>query len=399
MTDKPHIDSLSIQTLAEGLPRAVKVLLVARFVNRLGAFSMPFLAVLVVHDHGATARVAGLVVGAFGVATIPSRLIGGHLATRVGTKSAVLLGLAGTAAAQLLIATAPGLTVALIGAVLLGLCFEIYEPASQGLVADVTPSDSQPRAYGLLGATLAAAGLLAGLIAAAVGRFSLSWLFVADAISAVACLVLIAVWLPATPPSGRADGTSRALSPWADSRLLLLMTTGTTFAAVYMLIPMAMPLALAAADRPASDAGLLQALTALVIIAAQPVLRHSENITGRIVAGYGLLAVGLAVAGLHMTMTGYMTATIIIAVGDVLLLGYAYTLVAAIAPDGSNAAYFAVYGITWGVALTVGPPAMGALLDNGFRTFWLACSVVMLATGIAQLAINRVIRGAMHERA
>jgi len=377
----------------------VKVLLVARFVNRLGAFSMPFLAVLLVQDHGATARVAGLVVGAFGVATIPSRLIGGHLATGVGTKSAVLLGLAGTAAAQLVIAAAPGLTVALVGAVLLGLCFEIYEPASQGLVADVTPSDSLPRAYGLLGATLAAAGLLAGLIAAALGRFGLSWLFVADAISAVACLALVAALLPATRSSCRGDQTNRALSPWTDARLLLLMTTGTAFAAVYMLIPMAMPLALVAADRPASDAGFLQALAALVIIAAQPLLRHSENITGRIVAGYGLLAVGLAVAGLHMTVTGYIAATIIIAVGDVLLLGYSYTLVAAIAPDGSKAMYFAVYGITWGIALTVGPPVMGALLDDGYRTFWLTCSVVMLATGIAQLAINRVIRGATPERA
>lgn len=133
----------------------------------------------------------------------------------------------------------------------------------------------------------------------------------------------------------------------------MLMTTGTTFAAVYMLIPMAMPLALVAADRPASDAGLLQALAALVIIAAQPLLRHSANITGRIVAGYGLLAVGLAVAGLHMTMAGYVAATIIIALGDVLLLGYSYTLVAAIAPEGSKATYFAIYGITWGVALTV----------------------------------------------
>lgn len=380
-----------------GLPRAVKVLLMARFVNRLGAFSMPFLAALLVHDHGATARVAGLVVGAFGLATIPSRLFGGLLATRVGAKPAVLIGLAGTAVAQLLIAAAPGLTVALVGAVLLGLCFEIYEPASQGLVADVTPSDSLPRTYGLLGATLAAAGLCAGLIAAAVGRFGLSWLFVADAISAVACLVLVAVWLPATPSSCRGDRTNRVLSPWTDARMLLLMTTGTAFAALYMLIPMAMPLALVEADRPASDAGLLQALAALVIIAAQPLLRRSENITGRLVAGYGLLAVGLAVAGLHMTMTGYVAATIIIALGDVLLLGYSYTLVATIAPEGSKATYFAIYGITWGIALTVGPPAMGELLDNGYGTFWLTCSAAMLATGIAQLAINRVIRVAKLE--
>ncbi|MGH2394782.1 MAG: MFS transporter, partial [Candidatus Limnocylindria bacterium] len=331
-------------------------------------------------------------VGAFGVATIPSRLIGGRLASRVGTKRAVLVGLAGTAAAQVLIAAAPSLTVALVGAVLLGLCFEIYEPASQGLVADVTPEDSRQRAYGLLGATLAAAGLVAGLIAATLGRVGLSWLFVADAVTAAACLLLVSVCLAETPPpAAPSDGTPRAPSPWKDSRLLLLMTTGTAFATVYLLIPVALPLALVAADRPASDAGLLQTLAALVIIAAQPMLRRGENITSRIVTGYGLLAVGLAVAGMYTTMSGYVTATIIIALGDVLLLGYSYTLIAAIAPAGAKATYFAVYGITWGIALTIGPPAMGQLLESGPRPFWFTCSAVMLATGIAQLVINRVI--------
>ena len=369
------------------------MLLVARFVNRLGAFSLPFLAVLLVQDHGATPRLAGLVVGAFGLATIPSRLVGGRLSTRVGTKATVMIGLAGTAGAQVLVAVAPSLPVVLAGAVLLGLCFEIYEPASQGLVADVTPEPSRPRAFGLLGATLALAGLLAGLLAAAVGRVDLSWLFVADAVSALAALVLVAVWLPTTPPPRTPHRpTDRLPSPWQDPRLLLLMTTGTTFATVYMIIPMAMPLALVAAHRPASDAGLLQALAALVIIAAQPVLRRSENLTGRVVAGYGLLAVGPAVAGLQPTVSGYVAATIVIALGDVLLLGYSYALVAALAPPGARAAYFAVYGTTWGIALTVGPPAMGQLLESGLQPFWLACCAVMLATGVAQMGVNRVLR-------
>lgn len=376
------------------------MLLAARFVNRLGAFSMPFLAVLLVHDFGASSRLAGLVVGAFGLATIPSRLVGGHLATRVGTKAAVLIGLAGTAAAQLLIAAAPSLAVALLGAVLLGLCFEIYEPASQGLIADVTPKDLLPRAYGLLGAILALAGLLAGLIAAAVGRIDLSWLFAADAVTALACLALVAVWLRTPPRTFTVnDPSQRVSSPREDPRLLLLMLTGTAFATVYMLIPMAMPLALTAGHRPASDAGLLQALAALVIVVAQPLLRRSENITGRIVVGYGLLALGLAVAAIQPTMPGYLASTIIIALGDVFLLGYSYTLVAAIAPDGAKARYFALYGITWGIALTIGPPTMGLLLDTGFATFWTACSAAMVATGIAQLAINRYIQRPEHQPA
>jgi len=381
MTDTQPVTS-RLAWLGGGLPRQVKVLLLARFVNRLGAFSMPFLAVLLVQDHGASVTVAGLVVGAFGAATIPSRLLGGWLVAEVGSKAAVVLGLCGTAAAQLVIAAAPGLGVALAGAILLGLCFEIYEPASQGLIADVTPDHLLPSAYGLLGVTLSAAGLAAGVIAATVGRLGLAWLFAIDALTALACALLVGAALTSTSrPSRRERDTAR---PWSDRRLLVLMLTGTSFATVYLAIPMALPISLAAAGRPPSDAGLLAALAALVILAAQPLLRHHGNPVRRMIGGYVLLATGLAIAGIVPTAVGYTLSTVVVALGDALLLGYAYTLVARLAPTGAKAAYFAAYGITWGIALTLGPPLMGMMLDQGTRTFWLTAAAAMLATGVAQ---------------
>ncbi|WP_203433138.1 MFS transporter [Jiangella asiatica] len=365
----------------------MKVLLLARFVNRIGAFSMPFLAVLLVRDHGASVRVAGLVVGAFGAATIVSRLLGGRLVAGVGSKAAVVIGLCGTAGAQLVIAVAPTLVVALAGAVLLGLCFEIYEPASQGLIADVTPDHLLPAAYGLLGVTLSAAGLAAGLVAAAVGRIGLSWLFAIDAATALACALLVAIAMPATPRHPR-DESART-RPWADRRLLALMATGTAFATVYMAVPMALPIALTTAGRDPSEAGLLAALGALVVVVAQPVLRRHADPNGRMVSGYLLVAVGLATAGAFPTLAGYTVSAVVIALGDVLLLGYAYTLVARLAPAGTKAAYFSVYGIIWGVALTVGPPLMGSALAHGTRTFWLVAAGVMLATAVAHRLVAR----------
>ncbi|EAQ00555.1 hypothetical protein JNB_10289 [Janibacter sp. HTCC2649] len=381
MTDKSPITS-RLASLGGGLPRSVKVLLVARFVNRLGAFSMPFLAVLLVQDHGASVTVAGLVVGAFGAATIPSRLLGGRLVGEVGSKAAVIIGLIGTAAAQLVIAAAPGLGVALAGAILLGLCFEIYEPASQGLIADVTPDHLLPSAYGLLGVTLSAAGLVAGVIAATVGRLGLEWLFAIDAVTALACALLVATTMPPTPRPARELGAPSR--PRSDRRLLVLMATGTSFATVYLAIPMALPISLAAAGRPPSDAGLLATLAALVILAAQPLLRRHDDPHRRMVGGYVLLTAGLAIAGVVPTTIGYTLSTAVVALGDALLLGYAYTLVARLAPPGAKAAYFAAYGITWGIALTLGPPVMGLMLDQGTRTFWLVASSAMLTTGVAQ---------------
>jgi hypothetical protein len=56
--------------------------------------------------------------------------------------------------------------------------------------------------------------------------------------------------------------------------------------------------------------------------------------------------------------------------------------VARLAPPGRKASYFSVYGITWGIALTIGPPLMGSALSHGPRTFWLLAAGTMLATGL-----------------
>lgn len=90
------------------LPPAVWLLVAARTVNRLGAFTLPFLAVVLVDDFSVQVQTAGAIVALFGVATIPSRLIGGFLSDRIGHRSTIAWGLTLTAVFQLLLAAAPG---------------------------------------------------------------------------------------------------------------------------------------------------------------------------------------------------------------------------------------------------------------------------------------------------
>ncbi len=190
-----------------GLSPTVWILVLARSVNRLGAFSLPFLTVTLVQDFDASVTQSGYLLAAFGLATIPSRLFGGRLADRVSGKRTILIGLSATAVAQLLLAGSQTLTQATVAVVLLGLMFEIYEPPSQSIIADVTTATQRPVAYGLLAAAMAAAGMGAGLLAALLARLDLRWLFVADAATCLICAGVVAALLPPTRSQDTLDAS------------------------------------------------------------------------------------------------------------------------------------------------------------------------------------------------
>ncbi len=387
MTINAYDDSDGRRVLRTGygwssLSQPVKVLLVARFVNRLGAFSLPFLATLLVTRHDVDVAAAGLVVGAFGLATIPSRLVGARLTTRRGARFAVVTGLTATAGAQLLVASAGSAATVTLAAVLLGLSFELYEPASQALITDVTPRAALPTVFGLLGATLAGAGVVAGLLAAVVGRLDLRLLFVVDAATCLACAGLVLLMLP--PARSSAGESNSQASPWGDPWLRLLFAIGVLFAVVYTTIPVALPLTLAARGLAPSDAGLLGAAAAATIALGLPLLRPRHDLVRRMVWGHVVLATGLVLTAVSTDLLTLLGASVVVAIGDLLLLGCSQALVASIAPPGHRATWFAAHGLSWGVALTIGPPVAGVLLAGGGpRTFWLGSAVVALAAGAA----------------
>ncbi|WP_329571828.1 MFS transporter [Kitasatospora sp. NBC_01266] len=359
--------------------------------NRLAAFSLAFLTVLISTDFRASTATAGLVGAAFGLATIPSRLAGGRLADRLGRRRTIVLGLTGCAVAQLGLATAGSLAGAAGFAVLLGLAFELYEPPSQAMIADAVGPSDRVRAYSLLNATLAAAGLVAGVLAAALGRWNLRWLFVADAVSCLACALVVRAVLPPDRPSsagGPDTADASPISPWRDRALLAMLGSGTLFALVYLQLSVALPLSLARHGLPPADAGLLYTASALTVLAGQPLLRRPRLAAlpapAALRAGYLLLAAGLAGYAIAHTLAGLLAATVPLGLGELLLLGRAYAVVADLAPPGASGRYLAAYGTSWGIA-AVAAPVLGTQLlaraGSGALWFAMAGGCLLLAAG------------------
>ncbi|MEV6840151.1 MFS transporter [Streptomyces sp. NPDC051133] len=369
---------------SEPLPRTVRLLLLARVVNRLGAFSLPFLTALICADHGARPTTAGLVGAAFGVATIPSRLAGGGLADRIGRRTTVVLGLCACAAAQLLIAASSSLTWALVGAVLLGLAFELYEPPSQAIIGGSVPERQRVRAFSLFSAALAAGGIGAGLLAALLGRWDLRWLFVTDAATCLACALLIRLALPHDRPAPRtADRANTTVRPLRDRALLSVLATGTGYALINQQTVMTLPLALARQGLPTADTGLLFTAGAATTVLAQPLVRLSwvSRLTTPVALALAhlLLAAGLTGYALARTLPMLLVSAVVCGLGDLLVMSRVYALVTALAPPGGSGRYLAVFGTSWGVAATLAPIVGTQLLARaGTTTLWSTMAALCL---------------------
>ena len=385
------------------MPRAFVVLVLARCVNRIGGFSMALLGVHLATDLGASLAVVGVVLAAFGVATIPSRLLGGFLAGRLGAVPTMVAGLVGCAAAQLVVAAAPTLGWALVGAVLLGLAFEVVEPPSQALVADLVDPTDLPSAYALLWSALAVAGVLAGGVAAVVVRAGIAWLFVVDAATCLACALLVALLLRAPTATGPERPAERVglLAAAGDRRLLRHTARGTVFATAYMVVVFALPLSVEALGLHPSTTGVLLAVEAAAAIAAQPLVRRvRDRVRADATAvrlGYGVVAVGLGVVAVGLAVTArsapvvpvvpvagvVAVGLVVVAVGSTLTLGPLQAGAARLAPVWGRAAYLAVFGLSWGVATTVAPGVVSTLLPHGVAWPWVGAAAFVAALAAA----------------
>src|SRR4030095_10546886 len=127
------------ETLLTGLralPRPAWVLFAGMFLNKFGAFVVPFLT-LYLTSQGYTVGEAGLAIGAYGVGHLLASLLGGHLADYLGRRRTIVFSMFSGAATMLLLSQANTLPVIIVLAALAGLTNECYRPASNAMLADL----------------------------------------------------------------------------------------------------------------------------------------------------------------------------------------------------------------------------------------------------------------------
>ncbi|MEU2616132.1 MFS transporter [Micromonospora sp. NPDC007271] len=389
---------------AGGLPATFWYLWSGLLINRAGAFAMLFLSLYLTAARGASASLAGAVVGAYGAGGAAGTLLGGVLADRWGRRATLLAAHLGAAGLMAALAFSRDLAVIAVLAALVGVVHSMPSPAFVAAIVDVVPEERRSRAFNLqfwaFNLGMAVASLLAGALAEA----SFVALFLVDAAATVAAAVVIALKVPetllrSTRAAGRGDAspapgpTSRPRRGGLHTALTdrtFLAFVGLTFllAVLTMQTSTIMPLAMRADGLRPSAYGLVVALGGALIVAGQlfvPRLIEPYRKSTVLAVSTGLMALGFGALAVADDLPLYLGAAVVWTVGQMLAAPPNAQINADLAPPALRARYQSVFYLTFPAASFVAPALGGLSLQHLGDGHWLVVGGLGLVAAVGHL--------------
>jgi len=376
------------------LPRPFWYLVAGTFVNRIGFVVEPFLALYLSGPRRLTPATVGVVLACFGAGSFVSQIVGGYLADRVGRRATLVIGMAGTAASFVILASVRNLVLIAVAAALSGLLIDVYRPALSAAVADLVPAHARARAYALIywavNLGVAVAGILGGLLA----DRSYWLLFLADAATCLGFAVIIARAVPETRPAAPSGGSGGYVDVLRDGVAMGLFLSILLSSVVYMQQLVTLPLAVRASGLSAGAYGLIYAMNPVAVIVAQPlVLRLIDRLRAvpTVAASSLILGVGFGLTAFARSVPAFAVTVIVWTIGEIGFNAVVPALIASIAPAHLRGRYNGLVGMAFGASSLLGPLAGTWLFGVGPGLLWLACLVSCALSAAVTLALGPAI--------
>lgn len=384
-----------------GLPRPFWFLWAGTFVNRVGSFVLPFLALYLTQSLGLSVSQAGAVLALYGAGAAVAGPVGGFLADRVGRRFTMILALGLGGASMIALGHVHRVEWIAPAIFMVALLTEMYRPAMQAAVSDLVPATDRVRAFGLvywvINVGFAIGLMLGGLLAAR----SYYWLFVGDGATTLLYAALIAFGVPETRPAAaaRSAGAPRSneladfFAPYRDRHFVAFLTLSMLFAMVFLQNSTTFAIDLTAHGVSKATFGRILALNGVIIVIVQPFLGPWLSRLDRfrtIAIGAVLVGAGFGLNAVAKSVPLYALGVVIWTVGEMGVLPVANAVVADLAPARLRGRYQGAYSLSFGLAVCLAPAVGMAVLDHaGSRTLWLGCLATGLFVGVGQWLVGR----------
>ncbi len=381
---------------SRGLSRPFWVLFGGTFVNRIGSFVQPFLALYLAGPRELGPSTVGTVVACFGLGSFISQPVGGYLADRVGRRATLLASMLGTAAAFLLFASARALLLIAIAAFLAGLVIDAYRPAVAAMVADLVQPEHRPRAFALLYWAINLGVAIAGVAGGYLATRSYWLLFVLDAATCLVFAVLIVRFVPETHTREVRSGDHSYGVALRDGLLVGLVASIFLGAVVYLQSLITLPLAVRADGLGPEIFGLIYAVNPVTVIVLQPVVLWLIDRLPAVplLAGSSVvMGIGFGMTALADTLPVFGLSVFVWTLGEIGFNAVGPALIADIAPAELRGRYNGLVGVAFGAAAFLAPLLGTRVFYHlGETTLWTSCMALCAVAALVVLMLSSKIR-------
>lgn len=387
-----------LAALGGGLPRTFWVLCAGMFVNRCGAFVVPFLSVYLTQVRGYSIATAGAVAALYGLGAMLASLVGGYCADHFGRRATMLTALTGGGLGMIALGFARDVRVLAPAAFAIAFVGEAYRPAMQAAVADLVPQEQRVRAFGYLYWVINLGYSVGVTLGGALASASFLWLFLGDGATTLLFGLLVARAVPETrvATAHPADAPRRSLvqdflAPWRDGPFGVFVLLSILVLLVFMQNVAALPIDMSARGVSRAWLGAVLGINGVAIVLLQPLLaaRLQRANRSRVIAlgaslvglgfGFGAIAHGPALFGLGV---------LVWTVGEIFVLPISNAVVADVAPAAMRGRYQGTYGLSFGLAAFAAPLAGTFVMQRfGSSALWLGCVALGALVAAAQLAL------------
>lgn len=393
-----------VRSLNPRLPRSVQLLQTGGLLNAFGnGIVYPFLFIYLHNVHGFGAGTVGLILATNGAASLVAGPVSGTVVDRFGGRR--------TLAGALVVLTLGYGSYALVAAPWQGFLASVgagigngaFWPAQSSLLAGLTSPEQRPAAWAMQRVTMnlgfGLGGVVGGLIASTSHPATFRALFVVDAATFLAYMLVLLARVPHVAPVPREAASATYRDVFAHRIFMAVIGLNALFItagfAQLELLPAFMKNEAGVSE---AGVGIVFFVNTVVIVLSQlPVTavaagRRRMRVLASLGAVWGLAwaltpVVGAIAAGVTATVLFALT-QVVFAVGECLHGAVQGPLVVDLAAPGLIGRYMAMSAFSWQLGFTIGPAVGGFLLGLWPPGLFLAAAAGCALAGLAALGLE-----------
>ncbi|MBI5953676.1 MAG: MFS transporter [Chloroflexi bacterium] len=393
-----------ISTLYHEYPRTFWFVVLITFIDRLGgALLFPFFALYITSKFNVGMTQAGVLFAAFSVSSFIGSTIGGALTDRFGRKWIIVFGLIASSFSTVAMGLIDVFQAFFFLALFVGILTDVAGPAYDAMVADILPEDKRADGYGILRVAFNLSVTIGPVIGGILAARSYLTLFLTDAVVSLLTATLIFLFLPETKPEAHPDAPKQSMAGsfagygkvFRDAAFMLFL--GAVMLQVFTYMNMNTTLGVYLRNEHGVDPsryGYLLSINALMVVVMQfPITRRITKYPPMLMMALGtfLYVIGFSMYGFVSTYAMFVTAMVILTIGEMVVSPVGQALVASFAPEEMRGRYMAVSGFSWGIPFAVGPYLAGLIIDGPSPyLLWYAAGFVGILSTLGFLALHRV---------